>query len=213
MFNRIITYLIKRKTLKMTVSVCEMDHMQIEVAVDDGRKEAETEYCKHLTAEFTPCVGQQFFEIDEAVTFYKIYALASWFDVRKYSTKKWRDGEIKSKLLVCNREGFTYVPKGETVIKKNETGIREEEMQWGLRTAKQRKYTVKRVGCKAHVRLFMKNGVLVIDRFHMGHNHELVSSEDRQFQKMSWNIEDFHKYLIMYNSRVSLLLIKPPLIE
>ncbi|XP_074303672.1 uncharacterized protein LOC141638160 isoform X1 [Silene latifolia] len=34
MFNRIITYLIKRKTLKMTVSVCEMDHMQIEVAVD-----------------------------------------------------------------------------------------------------------------------------------------------------------------------------------
>ncbi|XP_074285013.1 protein FAR1-RELATED SEQUENCE 5-like [Silene latifolia] len=75
-------------------------------------------------------------------------------------------------------------------------------MQWGIRTAKQRKYTVKRVGCKAHVRLFMKNGVLVIDRFHMGHNHELVSSEDRQFQKMSRNIEDFHKYLIMYNSRL-----------
>ncbi|XP_074276309.1 protein FAR1-RELATED SEQUENCE 5-like [Silene latifolia] len=48
----------------------------------------------------------------------------------------------------------------------------------------------------------MKDNVLVIDRFHMGHNHELVSTEDRQFQKMSRNIEDFHKYLIIYNSRL-----------
>ncbi|XP_074305614.1 uncharacterized protein LOC141640832 [Silene latifolia] len=47
-------------------------------------------------------------EIEEAVTFYRIYAVACGFDVRKYTTKRWRGGEIKSKLLVCNREGFKH---------------------------------------------------------------------------------------------------------
>ncbi|XP_074315186.1 uncharacterized protein LOC141651369 [Silene latifolia] len=63
------------------------------------RKPNEEEFCKDVEAKFTPYVGQEFLEIEEAVTFYRIYAIACGFDVRKYTTKRWRGGEIKSKLL------------------------------------------------------------------------------------------------------------------
>ncbi|KAK9674249.1 hypothetical protein RND81_12G221000 [Saponaria officinalis] len=159
-------------------------------------KDPEAEYCRNLTSEFTPYIGQEFFGDDEAVTFYKIYALACGLDVRKYTTKKWRDGEVRSKLLVCNREGFTYVAKGNSVENINEA-------EGGVQRAQKRNNKITRVGCKAQIRLFVKNGLLFIDRCHMGHNHELISVHDRQFQKMSRNIEDFRKYLIIYNSRIS----------
>ncbi|XP_074283584.1 protein FAR1-RELATED SEQUENCE 7-like [Silene latifolia] len=64
--------------------------------------------CKEVEKRFTPYIGQEFGGVDDAVTFYKIYAIACGFDVRRYTTKKWRGGEIKSKLVVCNREGFAH---------------------------------------------------------------------------------------------------------
>ncbi|XP_074265871.1 protein FAR1-RELATED SEQUENCE 3-like [Silene latifolia] len=81
------------------------------------RKPNEEEFCKDVEAKFTPYVGQEFLEIEQAVTFYKIYAVACGFDVRKYTTKRWRAGEIKSKLLMfvdhfkelaVNRPGFFF---------------------------------------------------------------------------------------------------------
>ncbi|XP_074291361.1 protein FAR1-RELATED SEQUENCE 9-like [Silene latifolia] len=66
------------------------------------------ELCREVEKRFTPYIGQEFVGIEGAVTFYKIYVIACGFDVRRYTTKKWRVGEIKSKLIVCNREGFTH---------------------------------------------------------------------------------------------------------
>ncbi|XP_074293122.1 protein FAR1-RELATED SEQUENCE 5-like [Silene latifolia] len=120
------------------------------------------------------------------MTFYRIYAIACGFDVRKYTTKRWRGGEIKSKLLVCNREGFKH--KG--------------QLECSGRQDSGRRHKVRRVGCKARIRLFMRNGELRIDRFHSGHNHELVSARDREFQKLACNITDYHKMIILYNSRI-----------
>ncbi|XP_074277638.1 protein FAR-RED IMPAIRED RESPONSE 1-like [Silene latifolia] len=50
----------------------------------------------------------------------------------------------------------------------------------------------------------MKNGLLLIDRFHEGHNHELISLKDREFQKLSRNITDYHKMIIVSNSRLKI---------
>ncbi|XP_074289372.1 protein FAR-RED IMPAIRED RESPONSE 1-like [Silene latifolia] len=50
----------------------------------------------------------------------------------------------------------------------------------------------------------MKNGLLLIDRFYEGHNHELISLKDREFQKLSRNIIDYHKMIIVSNSRLKI---------
>ncbi|XP_074265826.1 protein FAR1-RELATED SEQUENCE 5-like [Silene latifolia] len=130
--------------------------------------------------------------IEDAVTFYKIYVIACGFDVRRYTTKKWRGGEIKSKLVVCNREGFAH----KTPSKDRDDGLVGEKSREDI--------VVTRVGCKARTRLYMKNGLLLIDRFHEGHNHELISLKDREFQKLSRNIIDYHKMIIISNSRLKI---------
>ncbi|XP_074318376.1 protein FAR1-RELATED SEQUENCE 5-like [Silene latifolia] len=160
------------------------------------------EFCRIVESEFTPFVGQQFNDIEEAVKFYKMYALACGFDVRRYTTKKWRDGTIKSKLLVCNREGFTYAKK---VCKDKEIELFKDTQEGEEIGEKQRRKTkVRRIGCKARIRLLMFNGVLLVDRFHAGHNHELVEVRDREFQKLSRKLHKYHKELIVYNSRLKI---------
>ncbi|KAK9733456.1 hypothetical protein RND81_04G068700 [Saponaria officinalis] len=140
----------------------------------------------------TPYVGQLFKDVEEAVTFYKAYGIACGFDVRRYTTKKWRDGSVKSKLLVCNREGFARSKKvGKTTVPED---VGESQVC--------RRTKIRRIGCRAKIRLYMRNGLLAIDRFHEGHNHELESGEDRQFQKLSRNLSKYHKDMIVNNSRV-----------
>ncbi|XP_074271612.1 protein FAR1-RELATED SEQUENCE 5-like [Silene latifolia] len=171
-----------------------MDIVAVENVTDDGTPKAhvtEEEFCWQVEDVFTPYVGMQFGDIEEAITFYNVYALAIGFDVRKYTTKKWRDGAIKSKLLVCNREGFTPI-------------IKENISNEGNEVKQKRRTKLKRMGCKARIRLFLKNGVLLVDQFHEGHNHELVSVKDREFQKLSKNILKFHMGLIVANSRLNI---------
>ncbi|XP_074283019.1 protein FAR1-RELATED SEQUENCE 5-like [Silene latifolia] len=111
---------------------------------------------------------------------------------KRYTTKKWRGGEIKSKLVVCNREGFAH---------KTPSKERDDEL---VMENSQRIFRVTRVGCKARIRLYMKNGLLLIDRFHEGYNHELISLKDREFQKLSRNIRDYHKMIIVSKSRLKI---------
>ncbi|XP_074306081.1 protein FAR1-RELATED SEQUENCE 7-like [Silene latifolia] len=75
---------------------------------NEKRKPNEEEFCRDVEEKFTPYIGQEFLEIEEAVTFYKIYAVACGFDVRKYTAKRWRGGEIKSKLLLKIGATKTY---------------------------------------------------------------------------------------------------------
>ncbi|XP_074301143.1 protein FAR1-RELATED SEQUENCE 5-like [Silene latifolia] len=171
-----------------TYTLCTFADLVKQNGVQPDRQEL----CKEVEKRFTPYIGQEFGGVDDAVTFYKIYAIACGFDVRRYTTKKWRGGEIKSKLVVCNREGFAH----KKPRKDQDGGLDGKNSQ--------RIFRVTRVGCKARIRLYMKNGVLVIDRFHEGHNHELISLQDRQFQKLSRNITDYHKMIIVSNSRLKI---------
>ncbi|XP_074313224.1 protein FAR-RED IMPAIRED RESPONSE 1-like [Silene latifolia] len=45
------------------------------------------ELCREVAKRFTPYIGQEFGGIEDAVTFYKIYAISCWFDVRRYKRK------------------------------------------------------------------------------------------------------------------------------
>ncbi|XP_074291894.1 protein FAR1-RELATED SEQUENCE 5-like [Silene latifolia] len=150
------------------------------------------ELCREVEKRFTPYIGQEFGGVADAVTFYKIYAIACGFDARRYTTKKWHGCEIKSKLVICNREGFAH----KTPSKDRDDGLVGENSQ--------RIFRVTTVGCKSRIRLYIKNGLLLIDRFHEGHNHDLISLKDREFQKLSRNITDYHKMIIVSNSRLKI---------
>ncbi|KAK9735914.1 hypothetical protein RND81_04G237500 [Saponaria officinalis] len=132
-----------------------------------------------------------------------MYAIACGFDMRRYTTKKWRDGTVKLKLLVCNRQGFTYAKKVKKVIEVEEYSVAqgEEIMEWDK---PRRKIKVRRIGCQARVRVSGVKSVLVVDRFHVGHNHKLVEVKDRQFQKLARRLNKYHKELIIFNSRLKI---------
>ncbi|KAK9723942.1 hypothetical protein RND81_05G035800 [Saponaria officinalis] len=131
------------------------------------------EFCRIVENQFTPFIGQELLDLEEVVQFYKMYALACGFDVRRYTTKKRRDGTVKSKLLVCNRQGFTYGKKVKQVKEVEEySGSQDGELVVGDKP--RRKTKVRRIGCQARVRVSGVKGVLVVDRFHAGQNHELV---------------------------------------
>ncbi|KAK9748088.1 hypothetical protein RND81_02G035000 [Saponaria officinalis] len=159
------------------------------------------EFCRIVESLFTPYIGQLFIDLEEVVQFYKMYALACGFDVRRYTTKKWRDGSVKSKLLVCNRQGFMYAKKLHKVIEaEGYSGPQDGELVVGDKA--RRKTKVRRIGCQARLRVSCVKGVLVVDHFHAGHNHELVDYKDRQFQKLARRLHMYHKEMIVSNSRL-----------
>ncbi|KAK9740094.1 hypothetical protein RND81_03G010600 [Saponaria officinalis] len=108
-----------------------------------------------------------------------MYALACGFDVRRYTTKKWRDGTIKSKLLVCNRQCRNYGKKVENLkVVEGSTASQDGDMNLGEKS--RRKTKVRKIGCQAMLRVSCVKGLLLVDRFRTGHNHELVDVKDRQ---------------------------------
>ncbi|KAK9671828.1 hypothetical protein RND81_12G057200 [Saponaria officinalis] len=171
-----------------------MQLIPIENGSSNDRFSEEDEWFAPVDNKLTPYVGKLFNDVEEAITFYKVYALTCGFDVRRYTTKKWRDGSFKSKLIVCNREGFSR-------SKKVDQPKVSEVVGAGLES---RRTKIRRIGCRARIRLFMRNGMLLIDIFHEGHNHELISGEDRQFQKLSRNLSNYHKDIIVNNSRLNI---------
>ncbi|KAK9668046.1 hypothetical protein RND81_13G031700 [Saponaria officinalis] len=65
------------------------------------------EFCRIVESQFTPYIGQEFIEVEEVVEFYKMYAIACGFDVRRYTTKKWRDNVHSDILLEFLKIMFT----------------------------------------------------------------------------------------------------------
>ncbi|XP_074314277.1 protein FAR1-RELATED SEQUENCE 5-like [Silene latifolia] len=65
------------------------------------------EWVRNIATEFTTTIGQTFATLDEGIQFYETYAIACGFEPRKSSTKRFRSsGDIRTKLIVCHREGF-----------------------------------------------------------------------------------------------------------
>ncbi|XP_074303800.1 protein FAR1-RELATED SEQUENCE 5-like [Silene latifolia] len=63
-------------------------------------------WTRNVAPEFKPYIGQLFRTLDEAISFYDVYAEACGFEPRKSSQKRFVSGDVKYKFVVCNREGF-----------------------------------------------------------------------------------------------------------
>ncbi|GKA84080.1 FAR1-related sequence 5-like protein, partial [Tanacetum coccineum] len=57
---------------------------------------------------YLPLEGKRFDTIEECVEFYSVYAEKGGFEVKKSAQKKTKSGMVRSKYVMCNREG---VPK------------------------------------------------------------------------------------------------------
>ncbi|XP_074313887.1 protein FAR1-RELATED SEQUENCE 5-like [Silene latifolia] len=161
---------------------------------------------RNIATEFTPTIGQTFATLDEGIQFYETYAIACGFEPRKSSTKRFRSsGDIRTKLIVCHREGFR--DSKPTILPI--TGEEEEPM---VKASNPKKTKVTRIGCKARIffRFIIKEidqvqvPFFVVDQFHAAHNHRLSPLKYREFQKKYRNLALQHKQTIVDNCKVNI---------
>ncbi|KAK9677023.1 hypothetical protein RND81_11G116700 [Saponaria officinalis] len=163
------------------------------------------EWVRNIATQFTPTIGQTFATLDEGIQFYETYAIACGFEPRKSSTKRFRDsGDIKTKLVVCHREGFRD-SKPRTLPSNGE----EEEPM--VKPYDPKKTKVTRIGCTARI-LFkfiiqeideVKVPLFVVGQFHAAHNHLLCPLKFREFQKKCRDLNIQHKQFIVDNCKVN----------
>ncbi|GLT56020.1 hypothetical protein SLA2020_290940 [Shorea laevis] len=114
-----------------------------------------------------PFVGMQFPTDDDAVGFYKEYAMRMGFSIRKESAKRSRPDEpITRRYLVCYRAAYKRKPESERAKKR----IHENEE-----------------GCQARMAINLKDGAWIIKQFFDEHNHEMVSCPKRSRKLASHN--------------------------
>ncbi|XP_074267103.1 protein FAR1-RELATED SEQUENCE 5-like [Silene latifolia] len=164
------------------------------------------EWVRNIATEFTPKIGQTFATLDEGIQFYETYAIACGFEPRKSSTKRFRSsGDIRTKLIVCHREGFR--DSKPTILPI--TGEEEEPM---VKASNPKKTKVTRIGCKARIffRFVIKEidqvqvPLFIVDQFHAAHNHRLSPLKYREFQKKCRNLALQHKQTIVDNCKVNI---------
>ncbi|XP_048128970.1 protein FAR1-RELATED SEQUENCE 5-like [Rhodamnia argentea] len=68
--------------------------------------------------DWTPQMGMEFNDVDEAWEFWKIYALKIGFGVRRRVTNKGKDGSITSTRFCCAKEGHRQKDKRLELVKK-----------------------------------------------------------------------------------------------
>ncbi|XP_074270900.1 protein FAR1-RELATED SEQUENCE 5-like [Silene latifolia] len=73
-------------------------------------------WTRNVAPEFKPYIGQLFGTLEEAISFYDVYAEACGFEPRKSSQKGLLYGDVKYKFVVCNREGFRDRKRKATVL-------------------------------------------------------------------------------------------------
>ncbi|KAK9665365.1 hypothetical protein RND81_14G107700 [Saponaria officinalis] len=153
------------------------------------------QWIRKVEEEFMPRIGMEFEALEDGIEFYRIYAIACGFDIRKSSQKRFRDQTIRTKLILCHREGF-----GESKKTKNMVSMKPNE-----RSKKQdRVTTIRRFWCRAMIKLVFKSGKYVINQFREEHNHPLVLVKNREFQKLSRNLTLYHKQTIINNLKVNI---------
>ncbi|XP_074278309.1 protein FAR1-RELATED SEQUENCE 5-like [Silene latifolia] len=73
-------------------------------------------WTRNVAIQSKPQFGQIFEKLEDAISFYNVYAEACGFEPRKSSQKKNADGAIFYKLVDCNREGFRDGKKRKAIV-------------------------------------------------------------------------------------------------
>ncbi|KAK9741797.1 hypothetical protein RND81_03G129000 [Saponaria officinalis] len=165
------------------------------------------QWIRKVEEDFTPRVGMEFDTLEDGIQFYRIYAIDCGFDIRKSSQRRFRDQTIRTKFVLCHREGYGESKKmkklvnTETVVNTNEKSDNSKEKS---DNKKDSVTTIKRFGCTAMIKLMFHSGKYVICQFHEGHNHPLVLVMNREFQKLSRNLTLYHKQTIINHSKINI---------
>ena len=112
-----------------------------------------TEGNSEVESHHVPEIGMKFSSEEEALKFYKKYAMERGFKVRKGKVQRLADKSLVKRYFYCSKEGFRS--------KKQPTNTK--------------KFTRKetRTGCKAMIQISFKNEECSISHFISEHNHDL----------------------------------------
>ncbi|KAK9715618.1 hypothetical protein RND81_06G177400 [Saponaria officinalis] len=144
----------------------------------------------------------EFDTLEDEIQFYRIYAIACGFDIRKSSQRRFRDNTIRTKHIVCHREG--YGPDEMSTGNSDNSNEKSDNNKGKSDNKKERVITIRRFGCTAMIKLKFNSGKYVICQFREGHNHPLVLVKNREFQKLSRNLTLYHKQTIINHSKVNI---------
>ncbi|KAK9740062.1 hypothetical protein RND81_03G008300 [Saponaria officinalis] len=84
------------------------------------------QWIRKVEEDFMPRIGMEFDTLEDGIQFYRIYAIACGFDIRKSTQKRFRDQTMRTKVLLCHREGF-----GESKKTKNMVSMEPNESAFG----------------------------------------------------------------------------------
>ncbi|XP_056692522.1 protein FAR1-RELATED SEQUENCE 5-like [Spinacia oleracea] len=168
--------------------------------------------------ELRPTVGMIFESVNVGIEFYKAYAVASGFGIRKSTTTKTKKkgvvDQVAFKYCVCNKAGFKEkrIQKAKGISKGKEgeameisKGKEGETMEDQSKVIRTRKRLVTRVGCKARMILkYRKEGGYIVQTFYEGHAHPLYTPGCKKFQKEGRKLNILHKKMIIDNSKLNI---------
>ncbi|WCJ39766.1 FRS (FAR1 Related Sequences) transcription factor family [Euphorbia peplus] len=119
---------------------------------------------------------KEFVSIDQAETFYMLYAMQLGFSVRRKERRVNTKGLVVNRSWVCSNHGFK-----ETKNVKNE----KEEGTVGREVR-----GISRTGCMAKLKitLIKEVGIWVVHTFEASHNHRLAYSFEKPFLRSNRNI-------------------------
>ncbi|XP_074288539.1 protein FAR1-RELATED SEQUENCE 5-like [Silene latifolia] len=156
------------------------------------------QWISRIEEKFKPVVGKTFVDLESAMLFYKIYAIACGFEARMSSTKRFKDGIIRTKCMVCHREGFNKrkrrPPQADAKTTTVETGDKTKaDAISGNRKTKAAKTSTKKGGVAGDEEAESSNK----------QSGTRITKIKREFEKLADNINhlnEYHKQLIIQNS-------------
>ena len=142
---------------------------------------------------YIPVEGKKYNTIEECVEMYNKYAEVAGFEVKKSAQKNTRSGLVKSKYLMCNRQG---IPK-----EININTLDPENSDKKVRNTRQRV-----TGCMARVLITLDevSGKYVVHKFHSKHNHLMIPKEYQHLTKKQRKMTQAEKVFVVKSSNMKL---------
>ncbi|KAL2929949.1 Protein FAR1-RELATED SEQUENCE 11 [Bienertia sinuspersici] len=148
----------------------------------------------------------QFLSIEDGLKFYKTYAEACGFNVRKATNTKSKKRDVAFIYFLWNKAGIKEKRKAQVVDNLKDNEGDDVVVQ---SSSFSRKRLVTCVGCKAKMVLkFFNKSSYVVTKFHEGHTYSLYTPSNRKFQKGCRIISMLHKKMIFDNSKVNIGAVK-----
>ncbi|XP_035832897.1 protein FAR1-RELATED SEQUENCE 5-like [Helianthus annuus] len=148
-------------------------------------------YIPDSPSSLTPAEGMLFDTVDDAYNFYKTYAEAGGWTVRK-GTQHENRGIVINKYFFCSKEG-------QKDFRPVDTLVEQQSDRWVRRVPS------KRTGCQAAIRIKLTDAKkYLLYHFIEAHNHDFVHEEDLHLLKENRGINRAHEEMINKMSHLNI---------